>query len=140
MSIERIFDDETFKVLKKALDASALRQKVIAQNIANVDTPGYKRADVTFEDELKRALQKTARVEMTTTHEAHIPTPPKDLSSVKARIMREVDTFMRNDENNVDPDREMTALAKNNIAFRTLAELIDRKFQGLRDVIREGRG
>ncbi|MFH0880983.1 MAG: flagellar basal body rod protein FlgB, partial [Lentisphaerota bacterium] len=49
--------DETTQVLNKMLDVSALRQRVLANNLANINTPGYKRLDVKFRDELTDAIR-----------------------------------------------------------------------------------
>lgn len=139
MAIERLFDDETYKAVKQALDAAALRQKVIAENIANADTPGYKRADVSFEEELKRALSEPSKLPLKVTDPQHIENLPQDISSVKARVLRQLDTTERNDQNNVNMEEEMTNLAKNNIAFQTLVQLVEGKLKGLKNIIREGR-
>ncbi|MDD5090603.1 MAG: flagellar basal body protein, partial [Candidatus Wallbacteria bacterium] len=54
--LDQIFGDDTQVVLEKGLDVAALRHQVITQNIANVNTPGYKLKDVSFEDQLNRSL------------------------------------------------------------------------------------
>mgnify|MGYP000530431163 CR=1 FL=1 len=53
-----IFVDQTVNFLQKALDAASLRQNVLANNIANVNTPGFKRSYVSFEESLQQALKK----------------------------------------------------------------------------------
>lgn len=138
MAIDKIFDSETFLILKKALDAAAMRQQAIASNIANVDTPGFKRADVSFEEELKAALNKQDRLELKATDNKHITNKP-DLDSVHAKTFRQSDTYFRNDFNNVDIEVEMASAAKNNMAYNALSDLISGKLRGLRNVINEGR-
>lgn len=48
--------DTTFQVLEKALDGSSHRHRVLANNIANVNTPGFKRTDISFQEDLRKAL------------------------------------------------------------------------------------
>lgn len=139
MAIDRLFDSEAYKAVKQALQAAAVRQKVIAENIANVDTPGYKRADVSFEEELKKALDAPEKLPLKTTDSRHISNFPPDISAIKARVLREIDTVERNDQNNVNLEEEMANLAKNNIAFQTLVELVAGKLESLKTVINEGR-
>lgn len=141
--VEKLFDSETFLSLKKALDAAALRQKVIANNIANVETPGFKRADVTFEHELTAALEKAeeaTKLNLVTTDSKHITNKPRGVEQVQPQIVEQKDTSFRLDESNVDIDAEMAKLAENNIAYNTLAQLINEKLRMLRSVVQEGRG
>jgi flagellar basal-body rod protein FlgB len=137
--VDKIFDNETLISLKKALDAASLRQKVIANNIANVDTPGFKRADVAFEDELRAALEVQEKLEMQTTHPKHISNKRKNLEDVNPRVITQSDTTYRNDLNNVDIEQEMAKLTENNIIYNTIAQLISEKLRMLRTTIQEGR-
>lgn len=138
MAIDKIFDSETFLILKKALDTTTLRQQALSSNIANVDTPGYKRADVSFEEELKSALNKQERLELTTTDKKHL-TNKLELENVNPKVFRQQDSYMRNDFNNVDIELEMAGLSKNNVAYNALAELISNKLKMVRSAINEGR-
>lgn len=138
--INKILERDVYLALKKALDAASLRHQVIANNIANVDTPGYKRADVTFEEELKFALERKETLQLRTTHENHISSHPKDLKAVQAKVIRRGDEMMRTDLSNVDIEREMANLTQNNIAYNALAELIAGKIRSIKRVIQEGRG
>jgi flagellar basal-body rod protein FlgB len=137
--VDKIFDNETLISLKKALDAASLRQKVIANNIANVDTPGFKRADVAFEDELRAALEVQEKLEMQTPHPKHISNKRKNLEDVNPRVITQSDTTYRNDLNNVDIEQEMAKLTENNIIYNTIAQLISEKLRMLRTTIQEGR-
>ncbi len=139
MAIDKIFDSDTFLILKKALDTATLRQQAIASNIANVDTPGYKRADVSFEEELKAALNKGESLELKTTDNKHFTNKP-NLDSVHGKVFRQQDTYFRNDFNNVDIEVEMASVAKNNTAYNALAELISQKLKLVKSAVHEGRG
>lgn len=125
-------------VLQIALDGLLARQRAIAHNVANANTPGYKCVTVSFEDELKKALGRTGGLPLMRTHPDHLPRPV-DLSEVRARAVKENTFTMRQDGNNVDLDREMISLAANTIRYQAAAELLRRKLGGLAYVISDGR-
>lgn len=125
-----LFRTDIMVALKKSLDATLLRHEVIANNIANVDTPGFKRSDVTFKEALKLALEKDA-FKGVQTDPRHIPIGPSNLDKVEPKVYKEIDTFFKNDKNNVDIDVEMGELAKNSMAYRTLTRLISEKYTSL---------
>lgn len=132
------FWGETIAVLEKGLDATTLRHRTIANNIANVNTPGYKRRGVLFERELKEALSRKQRFQAKTTHPEHIRFTITDPQDIFPKIFTESRTFYRNDSNNVDIDTEMANLAKNQIMYNAITERISGKFRRLRNVIGEG--
>lgn len=113
-----IIPDKNVSVMKRMLDYSAKRQQVISNNLANVDTPGYKRSDIKFMDEFRDAVAEG-------THGAILNT---ELQEYKTS-----DTPVRNDGNNVDIDREMALQTKNGLLFKTFAALLARKYRSLRE-------
>ncbi len=122
-------------VLHKSLDAYSMRQKSISDNIANVDTPGYRRSEVGFEEDLKAALNKRGLF--------GYRTDPKHLSVGKPRIddVKHIpfipkDESLASGKNNVDIDREMSELAKNQIRFTYAARFMERSFNKLKSAIR----
>ncbi|MFZ5639095.1 MAG: flagellar basal body rod protein FlgB [Bacillota bacterium] len=133
--IEKLLVSDTTKLMEKALDAASMRNSVIADNLANVDTPGFKRSEVKFEDELARALNKSGGITGRRTHEKHLPIGVQPATEVAPRLEVQHDTSMRNDGNNVDIDREMAALAKNTILYNALVQQISGEFQKLKSVI-----
>jgi flagellar basal-body rod protein FlgB len=137
--MREMFDDSVFKVLKKSLDTYQLRHKVIAENIANVDTPHYKKAFVTFEDELKKALSEVSGLRGVTTHPGHIPIPSDTprLDEVQGRTFVENDYNNRVDKNNVDLEEEMANLSRNTILFNIYSQLLSTKYKMYADVIGE---
>lgn len=137
MILDSFFGGKTYLALKGQMDTSATRQKVYANNIANVDTPNFKRSEVNFEDAFKQALAQTPnRLSGKTTNQKHIPiNAPTPLESVKPTIWRQNDEYSRSDNNNVDIDIEMAELAKNEMMFNAVAEILSRKFSGLKKVI-----
>ncbi len=128
--------DFTLDVLKKAMDASLLRQKVIAENIANVDTPFYKRKEVVFEDELKRALSKQKSIlPLETTNKRHIKNVEYNrLPDPKVKVVDDI--LFRRDLNNVDIEKELVDLAKNNILYTGLTRFVSTRFSMLRGAIK----
>ncbi|MFO7151710.1 MAG: flagellar basal body rod protein FlgB [Bacillota bacterium] len=126
-------------LLEKYMDAKWLRNEVISNNIANVDTPNFKRSDVVFEDVLKNHLKESApRLALTTTSEKHIKASRSSVG-VKPRIVVQNDRTLRNDGNNVDIDKEMVKLVENALSYNILAEQLQRQFSLLRSAITEGR-
>jgi flagellar basal-body rod protein FlgB len=125
-------------VLEKALDASWLRNEVIAHNIANADTPGYKKYRVEFEEELKSALEAST-LKGKRTRPKHLDIGASSIDQVRPQVVRTDGTQMREDGNNVDMDEEMTSLAKNAIMYNALVQKISGEFRKLKTVINEGR-
>ena len=118
-------------VLDKAADASWLRNEVIANNLANVDTPGYKRQDLNFEDELERALGNSRYVTM----DAKVA-GLKD-HELRPRVINDYSNFSyRLDKNNVDIDTENVELASNQIKYNGITNSIDNQFKNLKTVIK----
>ncbi|MBC7331025.1 MAG: flagellar basal body rod protein FlgB [Synergistetes bacterium] len=130
--------DRTTRVLEKTLDALSLRQEVIANNIANVNTPDYRRKEVTFEEELKEALSESPRrIKGYITHPNHIPIPQPQLTleRVEPQVWERNDLFFRNDKNGVDIDTELAELAKNSMKYSAVSRTLARKFAILDIVI-----
>lgn len=133
-----LFSNDTFAVLSKGLDATALRQQVIANNIANINTPGYKKQDVSFEEQLKYAVDSKYNSNLKRTDPRHLPAP-STLSSIGINVKSLGGSSMRYDGNNVDIDEEMTKLAENNIKYNAIAQLMGGRFNTLKTVINGGR-
>ncbi|MCR5602310.1 MAG: flagellar basal body rod protein FlgB [Lachnospiraceae bacterium] len=122
-------------VLSKAADASWLRNDAISNNIANVDTPNYKRQDVSFETELKHALRSSKYVSLDKKVDAL--NSNGRLSHVDPRTYLDHSAFSyRLDGNNVDIDTENVELASNQIKYNGLIQSIDQEFKNLKSVIK----
>ncbi len=75
---DRLFGSQPINLLEKALAGSSLRHKVISNNIANINTPGYKRMEVSFEEELAAVAQRETRQSgISLTHTKHLAPPQK---------------------------------------------------------------
>lgn len=120
-------------VMDKTADASWIRNEVIANNIANVNTPGYKREDVAFERELERALGNSRYKTM----DAKV----KDvkLDRLKPRTVKDYSNFSyRLDGNNVDIDTENVTLAANQIKYQGVIAGIQSEFSNLKTAMGNG--
>lgn len=116
-------------VLDKAADAAWTRNDVLANNIANADTPGYKRKDVQFETYLSNAIAGTDTLDETV---ANI-----DLSTLEATTYTEQSNLSyRIDGNNVDISTENVELAKNQIRYYILMNSINEEFTQLKTALR----
>lgn len=131
-----IFQSTTLVTLKTSLDAAVLRHEAIAHNIANVNTPRFKRIDVNFKSQLQAALNRQSAAQGARTHPKHLPIGPPRLDEVQPRIYQENDTSLRVDESNVDIDTEMGALSQNATYYTVLARLISDHYGGIESVIR----
>ncbi len=119
------------RILDKAADASWLRNDAISNNIANVDTPGYKRQDVAFEAELKKALGSFSN---RTTDEKVETALSKDLT---ARTYTDYSDYSyRLDGNNVDIENENVMLAENQLKYQGLLTSIQQEFENLQTVMK----
>lgn len=119
---------------KKALDGTWDRQKAISSNIANVNTPNYKRKYTTFEEQLKNKIDD-GRLKLTTTHEKHIGNKESEFSP--KTLVDRADSH-RIDGNNVNIDIESTNLAKNNIMYDAISRQLSGEFEKIKNVITEG--
>lgn len=119
-------------VLGKTADASWERNDIIANNIANVNTPGYKRQDINFEQQLSRALGNS-RYESVDSKVAHLTK-----AELKPRVFTDAANFSyRLDGNNVDIDTENVELAANQVKYNGLISSINREFSNLQLVMRK---
>lgn len=111
-------------ILGKSLNASLMRHNVISENVANEDTPGYKRKDVKFEGLLQEALLSNNKLSNIDVN-ALTPQVVVDKSNLSYRL----------DGNNVNIDTEMTELTKNQIKFNVLVDQVSNNFGRIKTVL-----
>jgi flagellar basal-body rod protein FlgB len=129
-----IITGSIFQVMEKALDGSALRQKAISANIANVDTPGYKSLEVSFHDYLKSAMKYPGHsIQLKATDSRHIQI--RGSAGAPPVMVATEDSQLRNDGNNVDIDREIAKLTSNEIYYDAVSRCLNDEFRLLRSVI-----
>lgn len=130
-----MFDSGAFgfvDVLSKAADSSWLRNEVLTNNIANVDTPGYKRKDVTFESYLNTALESPRNPYSTLTQRVN----NADMSLVRSRVYTDNATLSyRLDGNNVDIETENVKLASNQLTYNALLDSMNNEFSRIKSVL-----
>ncbi len=119
--------------LKNALDGTWVRNEAISNNIANVNTPGYKKVTVEFENMLKG--QTINKFGLNVTNENHIGS---NAGSFEPLVKKNQGTSTRRDGNNVNIDTEMSELAQNTIMYNALINQISRKFKQVKNIISEG--
>jgi len=124
----------TISALQNSLDYASAKNRVISTNIANVDSPGYKSKDVVFKEVLNGKLDSS--LEAKRTKPKHLPFNATSLKPYQ--IVTNNNTTYNHNGNNVDVDKEMAELAKNQIYYNSLVDRINGKFGSLQTVIRGG--
>lgn len=125
-------------LLSQGLDGALSRQKALASNVANVDTPNYKRQDVDFISILKKEREGKSSLPLKNTDSSHVVDNKLERSNLSISSLK--NTSYRNDKNNVDIDVEMAEVAKNALYFNTLSRQITDQFSMLKNVISKGGG
>lgn len=134
--LERAFSSINLK--NKALDGSWLRNSLITNNLANANTPGFKRQDVNFQQVLQDFLGQGS-LRMVRTNPMHMPLGQDAAENLSFSVNKEAGTSVRRDENNVNVDTEMAELAKNQIYYTAVVDSINSDIKRLRTAIKEGR-
>jgi len=125
---ELILSKTSIPILKKVLDISSARHKVIANNIANVATPGYRRQELSFEEELRKVTDSGLAVDRT--HPGHLG--GETTGSVEPEVYSPDDETMPNGINNVDIDKEMAALAQNHLIYYVSTRLLTMRINAIK--------
>lgn len=129
LSSSGVFD--YINVLGTSLDAASTRNDIISNNIANVNTPNYKRKDIRFETELKHAFARSDK----DTVDARVKN--LDLEALTPEVYTDyAELSYRYDGNNVDINNENAILAKNQIKYNGLMDLLNKDFAGLKSVMK----
>ena len=132
MAIQYINDD-TYNLLKSGIKASDVRAKVIANNMANINTKNYKRFNAVFEENLKKE-NDGSNFELKRTKSAHFTS--ENSKSDNISIEQDKSTSMRSDGNNVDLDIEKVNQAANTLKYNALISKINGKFNDLKMVMK----
>lgn len=120
-------------VLKSAADASWLREEVLSNNIANVDTPNYKRQDVEFKTYLNSAIEQSGKPKATLTQKIN----NVDLSNIKTSTYTDNSALSyRIDGNNVDLSTENVELAAEQINYNALIDSMNNEFSRFKAVLK----
>ncbi|MDQ5988730.1 MAG: Flagellar basal body rod protein FlgB [Syntrophus sp. SKADARSKE-3] len=141
--MEALFS-KTIDMLSIITDYRAKRHKVIASNVANLDTEGYKPSEINFKTDLKQAfgsrrrlalaktqdaIDESRKVLVSRTHKRHLPDRHDQNIEYEAKITGD----------KVKLDVEMANLAENQLMYNTTIEMLARKFRGLQNVLKEAK-
>ncbi len=126
-----MFQQANLGAIKKALTVYASRHRVVAENIANIETAGYRTQEYRFEEYLDTARQKLHGLR---THPRHLPIGRHSLDETTGSVA-ETGSKYDNGINNVDIDQEMAGLATNDLAYRLATRLLSMKYDLLRGAI-----
>ena len=126
-----VLNSTSMALLEKSLDSVWQRQKVIANNIANVATPGYKSQHLEFESLLENRLEAAGRDE---------DSAIRAIEQVKPKVVRDENTASLEDGNNVDLDHENIEMARAQMQYSYLTNSISAQLKRLKYVVSEGRG
>jgi flagellar basal-body rod protein FlgB len=118
--LDRILNNTSIEILKKLQDYTLVKQNVVANNIANVETPGFRAKDVSFQEEFADAL-KGGDFEKA--------------MMIQPTVFERTDVPLRNDGSNVNLDREMVELQKNKTKYDIYTEILRNRFKLLKDTI-----
>ncbi|MCF8130502.1 MAG: flagellar basal body rod protein FlgB [Deltaproteobacteria bacterium] len=128
----------TLGTLERAMNIRSKKHNVVMSNIANMDTPNYKAFDVIVEEEMEKDRKVSDPSTITRTHHRHLSGKYGGLGEVQPKLESTDQMTLRKDGNTVDLDREMAKLSENNLMYNALAQIVSRKFQGLKDAIKGG--
>jgi len=137
MPTDGIFD-KTISLLERSLDLRSLNQRVLASNIANMDTPNYKAVELGVVEEMQREKDTNPGISLVRTHVNHLPIKNTAMNQVKLKTAKAPDFSLRGDGNTVDIDRTMGSLSKNTLLYNAATQLISNKLKGLRNAIKGG--
>jgi flagellar basal-body rod protein FlgB len=110
------------ELIEAGIRAESLRQKAIASNIANLQTPGYRRIDVKFQELLAKALDKSGAA---------------DLKEIKPQIYRPKQTPVKSNGNDVDLEAEVGEMVKNALLHKVFIRLLNKKYSQMELAIGE---
>ena len=137
MDTQGIFN-RTFFVLENILDLRSSKHNQIVSNVANVDTPNYKAFDLIIEEQMESITGETTDVHLSETHPGHLSGRKQNMNSATSRFSASPPLSIRGDGNTVDIDKTMADMAENNLMYNTLAQILSKKFEGLKSAIQEG--
>ena len=129
---------DIFNELAVAMKLRAINQEVISSNIANINTPGYRCKNLDFEKEIEKILTpNNFKLKLLVTNKKHISSK-ETTNEINPKIEECNTPVIGNDKNNVDLDREMAKLAKNQLLYNAYVQLFSKRVKMLKDSIIQG--
>lgn len=138
MDLSGIFS-KSFSILEKSLDLRSKRHNLIASNISNMDTPGYKGFDIMVDEEISKMDNRPQKIRLEKTDSMHFPIREIEVDDIEYKENRSSPFSMRGDGNSVNIDNEMTRMAENSLLYSASAQILTKKFAGLKMVIKGGK-
>jgi flagellar basal-body rod protein FlgB len=135
---DRIFSD-TITTLAKSLNLRSIQHKALSSNIANMDTPNYKAVELDVAAKMAKNRGSAPGLKLVRTRTGHLPFRREHSDNVELKAVKPPNISLRGDGNTVDIDRTMGKLAENTLLYNATAQLISRKFKGLKNAIRGGK-
>ena len=137
MPTDRIFSD-TISALSKSLNLRSIQHKALSSNIANMDTPNYKAVELDVAEKMAHNKGAAPGLRLVRTRAGHLPFRSDRTDNLKLKAVKPPALSLRGDGNTVDIDRTMGKLAENTLLYNAAAQLISKKFKGLKNVIKGG--
>ncbi len=116
--------DSIIALIEAGIKAEGLRQKTIAHNVANLETPGYRRLDVKFEEILAKSLESSGSV---------------DLNEIEPQTYQPKKTPVKSNGNDVTLENEVGAMIKNSLRYKTYIQLLKKRYQQIESAMNVGR-
>lgn len=139
METNRLFSG-SISLLTRVLDLRSQNHNLIASNIANADTPEYKAFHLQIDEEMKKLTGSPQKINLHRTRAEHLPLREHRSDRVKITRDKAPAFGLRGDGNTVDIDRSMARLSENSLRYNTVAQIIQKKLQGLKSAIQGGNG
>lgn len=132
-----LLNSAAFNRMEQAVYAAEMRQRVISDNVANAETPHFKRSEVLFEQLLEESMGTTGQKRLAgkISDARHIEIGSSASSVPNAKVVTDETTTMNNNQNNVDIDREMSLLAKNQLNYNFYIQQINHDLKMMRTAI-----
>ena len=130
--------NQTISILERSLDLRSIHHRVLASNVANMDTPNYKAFELVIEEEMNKNPRNSRDIPIVKTHTHHFPIRHSSRNAITLKVADAPKLSLRADGNTVDVDRTMGKLAENTILYKTAAQLISKKLKGLKNAIKGG--
>lgn len=117
----------TLKTLAMAIKFRQMNQEILASNVANAETPGYKTKRVDFEDALADAIDIEELKRMKVTSDEHYNVGSGGFDTLEPEIYEESNGIVSENGNNVDRDKELSLMAENKIMYDAAVQLLNKK-------------
>ena len=127
-------------VLAKVLDLRVVRHDILASNIANQETPGYKAIDLDFEGEFQKSIsEEKGKLLLAKTDKRHFPSSHGFSSNKDVKVIERSSNGFRYDQNNVKADVEMAKLTENALLYNASVTVLTHQFRNIAQAIRGGK-